>query len=209
LEFKRREYCHQDCEFAHKLEEDCSRSAQGQRLVRCAFARAADAVPDDDRSLTDRIAAERPRLRRRALLLLRNRADADDLVQDCLTAALRKKASLNDPRQLRGWMLSILRNLFLARMRSRGRQIAALPIEDFADSLIASVPPEDRGPAQDLVRAMGQLSIEHRQILLLINVEGRTYREAADVLGVPVGTVMSRLARARQQFRSLMEGGTD
>ena len=166
-------------------------------------------MPDDDRSLTDRIAAETPRLRRRALLLLRNRADADDLVQDCLTAALSKKSSLNDPRHLRSWMLSILRNLFLARMRSRGRQIAALPIEDFADSLIASVPPEDRGPAQDLVRAMGQLSIEHRRILLLINVEGRTYREAADALGVPVGTVMSRLARARQQFRSLMEGGTD
>jgi RNA polymerase sigma-70 factor (ECF subfamily) len=106
-------------------------------------------------------------------------------------------------------MLSILRNLFRARMRSRGRQVAALPIDDFADSLVASVPPEDRGRAQDLVRALGRLSREHRQILLLINVEGRTYREAADTLGVPVGTVMSRLARARQQFRALLDGGIE
>lgn len=164
-------------------------------------------MPDDDRVLTNLIAAEAPRLRRRAILLLRNRADADDLVQDCLTAALSKKASLNNPGQLRSWMLSILINLFRARLRSRGRQIAALPIDDFTDSLIASVPPEDRGAAQDLVRAMGRLSLEHRQILVLINVEGRTYREAADTLGVPVGTVMSRLARARRHLRALIEGG--
>lgn len=162
-------------------------------------------MPNNDHVLTNRIAAETPRLRRFALFLLHNRADADDLVQDCLAAALSKQASLDDPSQLRSWMLSILRNLFRARVRSRMRQIAALPIDEFADSIIASVPPEDRGAAQDLVRAMGRLSLEHRQILMLINVEGRTYREAADALGVPVGTVMSRLARARQQLRALIE----
>jgi RNA polymerase sigma-70 factor (ECF subfamily) len=169
----------------------------------------ANAVPDDDHLLTNLIAAETPRLQRRALSLLHNRADADDLVQDCLTRALSKKASLNNPSRLRGWMLAILRNLFRARMRSRGRQIAVLPIDDVTDSLIASVPPADRDAARDLLRAMGRLSAEHRQILVLTNVEGRTYREAAEILDIPVGTVMSRLARARQQLRALLEGGGD
>lgn len=165
-------------------------------------------MSDRDHVLTDRIAAETPRLRRHALSLLHNRADADDLVQDCLATALSKKAALNDPNQLRGWMRSILTNLFRARVRSRGR-MAALPIDDFADSLIASVPPGDRGVAQDLVHAMERLSVEHRQILVLVNVEGRTYREAAKALGVPVGTVMSRLARARQQLRALLQARTE
>ena len=78
----------------------------------------ANAVPDDDHLLTNLIAAEAPWLQRRALSLLHNRADADDLVQDCLTRALSKKPSLNNPSQLRGWMLAILRNLFRARLRS-------------------------------------------------------------------------------------------
>src|ERR1700704_3914376 len=152
------------------------------------------------------IVAELPRLRRHALYLVYSHADADDLVQDCLEAALSKKASLQDHAKLRSWLFSILNNLFLMRLRSNARRGQALPIEDFADSLAASVSPEDRDKARDLARAMAKLSVEHRQILLLLNVEEYGYREVADTLGLPIGTVMSRLARARRRLRALLEG---
>jgi RNA polymerase sigma factor (sigma-70 family) len=165
-----------------------------------------DAVIGDGIDLAEPIAAELPRLRRHALSLLYNRADAEDLVQDCVETALAKRAMLKDPERLRAWLCAILNNLFLTRLRSQTRRGAALPIDDFADSLAASVPAADRDTARDLAKAMGRLSVEHRQILLLINVEGQSYQEAADALGVPIGTVMSRLARARQRLRALIEG---
>jgi RNA polymerase sigma-70 factor (ECF subfamily) len=166
-----------------------------------------NAEPPQGGGLAERILAEVPRLRRHAQSLLYSRADAEDLVQDCLEAALTKSGSLQDPERLRGWLFSILNNLFLMRLRAQARRGATLPIEDFADSLSAAVPAEDRGTARDLARAMGRLSAEHRQILLLIKVEGQSYQEAASALGVPIGTVMSRLARARQRLRALLEGG--
>jgi RNA polymerase sigma-70 factor (ECF subfamily) len=168
--------------------------------------RVSEPAPIDDRTLSAGIAAELPRLRRHAYSLLYNRADAEDMVQDCVEAALAKRATLKDPERLRGWLFAILNNLFLTRMRTQSRRGTALSIDDFADSLVASVPASDRDTARDLARAMGKLSVEHRQILLLINVEGQSYQEAADSLGVPIGTVMSRLARARQRLRALIEG---
>lgn len=162
-------------------------------------------MSEQEHSIPTRIAAEMPILRRRAFSMLRNRSDADDLVQDCLAMALSKRASLNDPGQLRAWMLSILKNLFRARLRAQIRRMTTLPIDEVADSLVASTTPADRDTARDLMRAMRRLSVEHRQILLLINMEGQSYREAADTLGVPLGTVMSRLARARQQLRTLLQ----
>ena len=157
-----------------------------------------------DEALTAAIVAELPRLRRHATYLLYNHANAEDLVQDCLEAALKRKASLQDPARLRGWLFSILNNLFLMRLRSNART-QALPLDDFTDSLAASAPPQDRDTARDLARAMAKLSVEHRQILLLLNVEEYTYQEVADTLGVPIGTVMSRLARARRRLRALLE----
>jgi RNA polymerase sigma-70 factor (ECF subfamily) len=162
--------------------------------------------PPKDGELTARILAEVPVLRRHAQSLLYSRADAEDLVQDCLETALQKAGSLQDPGRLRGWLFSILNNLFLMRLRREARRGRVLPIEEFADSLAASVPPADRDRARDLARAMGRLSAEHRQILLLINLEGQSYQEAAEALGVPIGTVMSRLARARQRLRAVLQG---
>lgn len=152
------------------------------------------------------IVAEIPRLRRHAVSLLYNAADADDLIQDCLETALAKQAMLRDPTRLRPWMFAILNNLFLMRLRSDSRRGVTGSTEDFADSLAAAAPPEDRATALDLARAMGRLSIEHRQILLLINLEGYSYRDVAEVLAIPRGTVMSRLARARERLRALLEG---
>jgi RNA polymerase sigma-70 factor (ECF subfamily) len=152
------------------------------------------------------IVAEAPRLRRHALSLLYSHADAEDLVQDCLETALAKQATLKGRDRLRGWLFAILNNLFLMRLRSQSRRGQPLPLDDFAGSLAAAVPASDRAQAHDLARAMGKLSAEHRQILLLVNVEGHSYDEAAATLGVPIGTVMSRLARARTRLRALLEG---
>jgi RNA polymerase sigma factor (sigma-70 family) len=157
-------------------------------------------------SLNAAIAAELPKVRRHAIALLYNRADAEDLVQDCLEAALAKQSTLQDPSRLRSWLFAILNNLFLMRMRTNARRGVTLPIDEFADSLVSSSAADDRGMALDLARAMGELSLEHRQILLLLNVEGYRYDEIADILGMPIGTVMSRLARARQRLRALLEG---
>jgi len=163
-------------------------------------------APARGQDLGELIAAEVPKLRRHAISLLYNRADAEDLVQDCIETALVKQTTLADPARLRAWLFSILNNLFLMRLRSGARRGMALPIDEFADSLAASAAPTDRTLAMDLGRAMGRLSFEHRQILLLVNLDGCSYQEVAEILEVPIGTVMSRLARARQRLRALLEG---
>jgi len=157
-------------------------------------------------ALSDAIAAEAPRLRRHSVYLFYNQADADDLVQDCLEVALRNKASLRDTAKLRSWLFSILNNLFLMRQRSNSRRGRALQIEEIADSIAAATSAQDRLLAHDIARAMSRLSAEHRQILLLLNVEGYGYQEIATTLNIPIGTVMSRLARARRRLRAVLEG---
>ena len=92
----------------------------------------------------------------------------------------------------------------LRRARRRGTTIG---IDALADDLALSAPPEDRNQIRDFVRAMASLSEDHRQILLLVSLEGLTYREIAELLEVPIGTVMSRLARARERLRTALEGG--
>ena len=86
---------------------------------------------------------------------------------------------------------------------------AGVPVDDLAEDLALSAPPENRDRIRDLVRAMAGLSVEHRQILLLISLEGLSYREVAETLDVPIGTVMSRLARARERLRCALEGDED
>ena len=81
-------------------------------------------------------------------------------------------------------------------------------MEDLADDLALSAPPADRGAVRDFARAFAQLSDEHRTILLLTGMEGLSYREVAEVLELPIGTVMSRLARAREKLRVLLDGGS-
>jgi len=155
------------------------------------------------------IAAHVPRLRRYAAALVGNMADADDLVQDCVEKALTSRRSLRDPSRLGGWLMSILHNLHVSGLRWRRRRGHELSVERFADDVALSAPPADRVAVRDFVRAFGQLSEEHRRILLLTGLEGMSYREVAEVLDVPIGTVMSRLARARERLRVLLEGGEE
>jgi RNA polymerase sigma factor (sigma-70 family) len=156
-----------------------------------------------------RVVAQVPRLRRYATAWLHNAADADDLVQDTVERALQRQDSLRDPARLGAWLLAILHNLHRSNLRRARRHGPQVAVDSLADDLALVAPPEDRGEVRNLVRAMEQLSEDHRQILLLVGLEGLAYREIAELLEIPIGTVMSRLARARERLRIALEGGDD
>jgi RNA polymerase sigma-70 factor (ECF subfamily) len=149
-----------------------------------------------------------PRLRRYAIALVGDRPTADDLVQDCLERAWRNRSAIKDEKAIFGWLRTILHNANIDRVRRRRRRPdEAETLDAVSDALSTGASGDHATPSMDLVRAMNQLTVEHRQILLLIGLEGLSYREVADELGVPMGTVMSRLARARERLRALLEEG--
>ena len=146
------------------------------------------------------IEAAIPALRRYARALTRDADTADDLVQDTLVRALRSE-HLFYGGDVRAWLYTILTNLNRNRLRSLSRRPVITPIKD---SDAATGGPEAGG--RDIGRALDGLAEEPRAALLLVVLEGLTYREVAEVQGVPIGTVMSRLARARMQIRSYLDG---
>lgn len=149
----------------------------------------------------DGIQAAIPALRRYARALTRDRETADDLVQDTLVRALRSEHLFHGG-DVRSWLYTILTNLNRNRLRSLARRPALMPIDD-ADA------PDSSGPeagGRDIERALATLVEDQRVALLLVVLEGLSYREVAEVQGVPIGTVMSRLARARAQIRAYLEG---
>ena len=134
---------------------------------------------------------------------------ADDLVQDSIERALRQSGQLRDMQLLPRWLRRILHNLYIDEVRRRHGKGQQQDIMEFADRMELSVPGDDSVAGRDFVRAMNGLNFEHRQILLLIGLENMSYREVAEELNVPIGTVMSRLARARERLRNLMENGAE
>ena len=154
----------------------------------------------------DRLVAEIPALRRYARVLLRDPDQADDLVQDCLERALSRRGLWRRRGNFRAWLFTILHNLAANRFRSESRRPSVVPI-DQANAL--GRPPEqiDAVSASEVVAALKQLNQDQREVLVLVAVEGLRYSEVADVLGLPLGTVMSRLGRARERLRQMTEGG--
>ncbi|HYD94288.1 MAG TPA: RNA polymerase sigma factor [Noviherbaspirillum sp.] len=148
----------------------------------------------------DRIAQHIPRLRRYARALTHDAAWADDLVQDTLERALRRRWLYRFDRSLAAWLFTILYRLFLDDAARRG---ALVPID-----MDAPEPAGQDDPAVriDMQRALARLPAEQRAVVVLIGLEQLSYNEAAAVLGVPPGTVMSRLSRARAQLRQLLSG---
>ncbi len=143
-----------------------------------------------------------PALRRYARLLTGNGAHADDLVQDTLERACRKWALWQPGPALRGWLLSLMHNLHENQRRDWRH-------DHQADALDAHPEPHHEpwsrtGDRIDLEQALAELPIDMRQVLLLVTVEDYTYAEAAEILQVPIGTVMSRLHRARERLRRRM-----
>lgn len=147
-----------------------------------------------------------PALRRYAHALTQSGPDADDLVQDCLERALGRWAQRRTDREVRPWLFAILHNLAINRMRQARRRGAPVTLDDAPASALAAPPSQDHAVRHgELNRALARLSEDHRSVLLLVSVEDLSYGEAAAVLGVPLGTVMSRLSRAREALRHLME----
>ena len=142
-----------------------------------------------------------PALRRYARALTRDADIADDLVQDTLVRALRSEHLFHGG-EVRSWLYTILTNLNRNRLRSLVRRPIHTPIEDDDASDLAG--PE--AGMRDVERALGTLVEDQRVALLLVVLEGLTYREVAEIQGVPIGTVMSRLARARAQIKSYLDG---
>lgn len=147
--------------------------------------------------------AEIPRLRRYARALTGDRARADDLVQDTLERAL-DRWRLWRPGNLRAWLMTIMHNLFVNEVR----MAAAVEYRDDADLPEHSTRPSqsDGLELRDLERTLQTLPAEQREVLLLVGLEELAYEEVARIVGVPVGTVMSRLSRARVRLRNLMSG---
>ncbi|CAM3234236.1 ECF RNA polymerase sigma factor SigH [Methylobacterium mesophilicum] len=148
-----------------------------------------------------------PALRRYARALLRDPVDADDLVQDCLERAVGRWHQRRPDGDARTWLYAILHNLAVSQMRQRARRGAHLPVEDASEASLSIAPNQDDGLRhRDLMAALAALPEEQRGVLLLVTVEGLSYAETAQVLAIPIGTVMSRLARARDRMIQLMDG---
>lgn len=147
-----------------------------------------------------------PALRRYAYALVREHAAADDLVQDTLERALSRWSSRRPEGDLRAWLFTILRNLHIEAYRRTQRRGSTLAIDDIEPPEF-SAHQEATVEAHDVLAALDQLPEEQKSLLLLIGVEDFSYDQAARVLGLPVGTVMSRLSRARRKLQSLLESG--
>jgi RNA polymerase sigma-70 factor, ECF subfamily len=145
-----------------------------------------------------------PRLRRYAIALTRNRDDADDLVQETLMRALDKAHLWQPGSDLRAWLFTMLHNQRVNAVRRAIRAGNPVNVEDVSGSIVATTDPTASRTLFELDRAMGRISEEHRQVILLIGLEGMSYEEAAEILGVPVGTVRSRLSRGRDALRLVM-----
>ncbi len=146
-----------------------------------------------------------PRLHRYARVLRRNREDADDLVQDTLERAWSRIGLWQGVGDMRTWLFSIMHNLHVDALR-RGR-LDTVDLDDQAPEIPVAAAQSERLALRDLCRALAALPSDQRDVLLLVAVDGMAYGEIAQALGIPIGTVMSRLSRGRERLRALMSGG--
>ncbi len=156
---------------------------------------------DEAQGLVDLI----PRLRRYARALVGERAAADDLVQDTLERAWSKLHLYRRGTDLRAWLFTVMHNVHVNKLR------AARPTDPLDDGMLELAQRAPQGDAllvRDLDRAVARLPADQRAVLLLVTLEEMSYEEVARTLGIPIGTVMSRLSRAREKLRAMMLGQT-
>jgi RNA polymerase sigma-70 factor (ECF subfamily) len=149
----------------------------------------------------DEIEACVPALRRYARALTRNADRADDLVQDCLERAIRKRALWKPTGPLRGWLFRILLNLYRNELRLTRRRGEHVSVDLLVVEPAVAPAQPGRIALAEMSRAIEALGAEQREALLLVVLEGMSYAEAADALDIPMGTLMSRLGRARAALR--------
>lgn len=156
----------------------------------------------------DEIERAVPALRRYARALTRNIDAADDLVQDCLERAIRKRSLFRLSGPVEPWLFTILVNLWRNAGRAERRRGQSVPFETMLHEPSIPAPQPGRLALVEMSRAIDQLAADQREALLLVVLEGFSYVEAAAILGIPEGTLMSRLGRARATLRS-MTGAVD
>ena len=161
-------------------------------------------------SFRDEMLAAVPHLRAFAFSLSRNVDAADDLVQETLVRAWQHQDRFEPGTSMKSWLFTILRNEFYSRLRKANREVDD-PDGSFARQL--RIPPEQpsRLDYEDMRRALAKLPHDHREALLLVAAEGMSYDEAANICGAPIGTIKSRVYRARERLTELLavETGED
>jgi RNA polymerase sigma-70 factor (ECF subfamily) len=145
-----------------------------------------------------------PRLRRFARSLAGDVSDADDLVQVAIERALTRSEQLRDGAPLAGWMFGILRNAWIDEARARARRRRVFVPEELGEQV--ADPQGSQAQILPVQQAMERLPDEQREVIGLVLIEGLSYREAADIVGVPVGTITSRLARGREALQNMLGG---
>ena len=164
-----------------------------------------DASKDE---LRDQMMALLPRLRRFALALTSRSAEADDLVQDTVERALRNLNRFTPETRMDSWMFRIAQNLWIDRLRAAKVRRGTVNLDEAANAAFDGVrAAEAHTLLASTLRALDELPQEQREVIALVLIEGIPYREAADILEVPIGTVTSRLARAREALAARVLGG--
>jgi RNA polymerase sigma-70 factor (ECF subfamily) len=148
-----------------------------------------------------------PNLRRYARALTRNAEQADDLVQDCLERALSRRHLWNEDGNTRAWLFTIMHNIHANETRKHTTRPASIPIDDHDGHHARPATQISRIAGLEMVAALDTLPADQRQVILLVALEGMSYGEVAETVGVAQGTVMSRLSRGRERLRRLMEEG--
>lgn len=157
------------------------------------------------KTLREEISEHIASLRRYALVLTRNRDEAEDLVQECLARAIAAADTFRPGADMRAWLFRILHNVHVSAIRRQKVRETLLPDHDGREQGIEA--PQDRAlEVREVLDALGHLPDEQRRAVTLIALEEMKYDEAAKVLGVPVGTLMSRLGRGRAALRELLGG---
>lgn len=150
-----------------------------------------------------------PALRRYARALVRNRANADDLVQDCLERAVSRWYQRRDG-DVRAWLFTILHNLAVNQFRQSAARGRHIPIDETnEDKFGEAAAQEQKLMYQEVLNKLARLPDDQRAVLLLVAVEDLSYADAAKTLNIPVGTVMSRLSRARERLQQEIAGTVD
>ena len=151
--------------------------------------------------------AELPRLRRYARALVKNADAADDLVQDCVERSLSRLHQFRDGTDMRLWLFTIMHSIFVNGVSRRKTTVDLDRLDPSYEARLATPPEQCRGlMKRDLEVALGQLPDNQREMVILVGLENMTYKQAAEITGVPIGTVMSRLARGRERLGQLMNG---
>jgi RNA polymerase sigma-70 factor, ECF subfamily len=158
--------------------------------------------------LRSQMMAHLPRLRRFALALTGRSTEADDLVQDTVERALRNLDRFLPDTRMESWLFKIAQNVWIDRLRASKVRGGTVDLDQAAHAAFDGVrAAEAHTLLSATLRALGELSDEQREVVALVLIEGISYREAADILDVPIGTVTSRLARAREALAASVVGG--